>query len=135
MIELIKHVVELNYRNRALHPDYMSSVAYSREFKTIHLNIGRGAGKTTVIESLARPSDCLIVHNCRTMETLRRYRKFVCPINTIEGVILSANTLRGPIVKKYNWVWIDEPNLCDDMADINRIYEIIDADLFIMLGE
>ena len=133
MIELIQNAVKLNYQNR---PDtnIMSPERYARDFKTIHLNVGRGSGKTSAIEALARPTDLLIVHNYNTAETLRS-RNFICPINTIEGVLMSANTLRGRNVKKYHWVWIDEPNLCDNVVDINKIYETVEADLFIKLGE
>ena len=133
MIELIKHAVDLNYQNQ--NRQDTQPERYAREFKTIHLNVGRRSGKTTAIEALARPTDLLLFPNYHTMETLRSRHYFLCPINTIEGVLLSANTLHGRIIKKYNWVWIDEPSLCDDVVDINRIYETIDADLFILLGE
>ena len=142
MIELIRHSVKLNYNNRLNHlndcmnrPDLITKTQHAREFKTIHINVGRRSGKTTAIESLARPTDLMIVHNYHTMKVLNGRNNFICPINTVSGVVLASNGLKGKIIKKYDWVWIDEPSLCDDAVDINEIYKTIDADLFILLGE
>lgn len=139
MIELIRHAIAANLVSRQKLPEYVEKSVgqneFASDFKTIHLNVGRRTGKSTAIMTLARKSDLIVVHN----EDSKRRLKYENPhclatFNSIHDVVLGSIGLRGNIpARTFDYVWIDEPNLCD--YDINLIYEHTRANLYIKLGE
>lgn len=138
MIELIKHAIKLNsmnYEMKQRQSTMMHQVAYAMDFKTIHLNVGRRTGKSTAMMTLARKSDLIVVHNEEVKRRLKHeYPHCLATINSIHDVVLGSVGLRGNIpARTFDYVWIDEPNLCD--YDINLIYEHTRATLYIKLGE
>ena len=139
MIELIKHAIKIHEDNLSKLDMYrlecsMGTENFQQEFKTIHLNIGRITGKSFAASMLARPQDLIITHNtARADSFIKQYP------NTLAGVIpirkLFPDRGRNTEHYIYDWVWIDEPSLCDDFYDINQVYTTIQANLFIKLGE
>lgn len=71
-------MVAANYDHRmhlhASHEHMMSDEHFAREFKTLHFDIGRQVGKTSLILELARPSDMIVVHNRATQHRLLQIR-------------------------------------------------------------
>lgn len=145
MIELVQHTISfVESRNAKIDSvkDYLSKSHLNREFKTIHLNVGRCSGKTHTICTLARKDDLIVVAN----EAIKRrlisdYPYCLATIGTISEIIINLGSglyigiqSRG-MDHYFPRVWIDEPYLCDDYKDINALYDLIDADLFIRLGE
>lgn len=136
MIELIQHAIviqqeriaELSFNGLEGH---LGQRAFNREFKTIHINIGRRVGKTFAIGSLAKLGDLIIVHNVGTKDRMiHDYPRCNAGICTISDLIENLS-----VTQKFDYIWIDEPNLCENYKDINSIYDILDANLFIKLGE
>lgn len=136
MRELLDHAIQLNYLNRPLVKTHLNPIEYAKEFKTIHINIGRRSGKTHLIMSTARENDLVIVSSyIHKMQLLECFPYFLGTIQSMPEIILSAYGLRGkvkPIV--CDRVWIDEPALCEQYNNGSSIHERIDANLYIKLG-
>lgn len=138
MKHLILSAIELNLRLREINPETekcFEMVRFAREMKTIHINVGRKSLKSSTIALLSRPSDLIIVHDQNAKHNFIHNSPCCCStIKCIDEVVSSADTLRGRIVKKYDYVWIDEPELCEDHKDTNILYKVLSANLFIKLG-
>lgn len=76
---------------------------YVREFRTVHISMGRRIGKTEYILSHHREHDLLIVHNEQMKKDCYRYG--------VTADVLTPRELKGDL-SKYHWIWIDEPRLC-----------------------
>jgi len=116
--------------------------AFAREFKTLHLDLGRQVGKTTAIKELSRPNDLIIVHNRATIDcSYRGFDNVIAP-HQLDNLIFSHRigyTRRNPL--RFGYVWIDEPLMCEKSmysfgnSLISLLTSEIEADLFIKLGE
>lgn len=142
MIELIKHAIASNLNNRQKLPEYaekyVNQSQFVREFKTIHLSVGRRTGKSIAMVTLAREGDLIIVHNEETKRRLKyEYPHCLATINSIYDVVLGSLGLRGPIPPRiFDYVWIDELHLCERSGyKIDHVYEKTRANLYIKLGE
>lgn len=118
-------------RLHASHEHMMSPEHFAREFRTIHFNIGRIVGKTSLILEMARPSDLIIVHNRERQLQLHHDR------GDCRAHIASIHDVTSPMYHQYmdihdSYVWIDEPGL---MKDVNMVYSRVRAGLYIKLGE
>lgn len=102
---------------------------YVREFRTIHINMGRRIGKTHYILNHYREHDLIIVH-----DEQMKYHLNGC------GVIATIKTpreLKGDL-RQYHWIWIDEPRLCSrQTGGMGWLYgaKFSSDSLVIMLGE
>lgn len=132
----IENVINISVMDRC-----MSRQNFNREFRTIHVNFGRRTGKTQTIAALSRPTDLVIVHN---EETKKHFPRCNAEVKTISEVIrhiqpspwrTSCSCRCSEYVKKYEYVWIDEPALCMKFLDSYKAFYELDAQLFIMLGE
>lgn len=137
IIKIIKLMIELNESVRNQLSDiakkHIKRSHFNREWGTIHINPGRRTGKTAAMCTLARTNDLIIVHNHATKNTLiRNNPDCLAMIYTISEIINPINKGFG---HKFDYVWIDEYNLCENLYDTNQLYELIDANLFIKLGE
>lgn len=125
MKQLIETLIRLNaenpYRRNIQH---LSECAANQEYRAIHLDYGRVTGKTSAMLEMATDEDLIIVHNARTRDRLRQ--------QTHTRVIAASefDEMVRP-VKKYRYVWVDEPAGC--MPHIRQLYALT-ADLFILLG-
>lgn len=137
MQDLIKLAVKKNFEARDKYEHMqqtMSKVAYSREFKTVHIDIGRATGKTTAINDLVRPTDLVIVPN---MGMQSHYESWCVSALTLDTILLNERRFMGC---SYDYVWIDEPAMCNRVTRltcsdaISCIYDIIDANIFIKIG-
>lgn len=131
--KLINDVIKGNFATQQMFSHLkreLSIVEFAREYKTVHINIGRQTGKTSTIMSMARPGDVVVVYNDVYVRQLLSEYNHV-QICTVDDIIRSQ-TSGGRFIKKYNYVWIDEPGLIEN---INYIYSYIDADIFIKIGE
>jgi len=129
LAQIIKQLVTLNYNYRdASDESCLSECEYRREFKTVRVNPGRKTGKTTAIKELARPRDLIIVPNRCISQVMRLEGHIPCEITTIDECAPSRMALF-----RFNWVFVDEPKA--GRVNINYVYETIDADIYIILGE
>jgi hypothetical protein len=133
----------------------------NKDSNTIHINTGRRTGKTTSIFKLARESDLIVVHSLyykynlmsnfrnnlakiTTPEDLIKDIKYIYPYNMVPPSTMYIKKF------KYNYIWIDEPYLCEHTFNryfkdsnfnllvpnfLDTIYNYFDADKFILLGE
>ena len=140
---LVNAAIELNARNRRVEFRLaMSPTEYAFQFCTVHLNVGRGSGKSSVITRLAQVDDVIIAHNYQAAESFKRGK-----VST-PATILAASYLDGPRwlsheedrrARSARRIFIDEPRLVDRAASLERIYSLlvnqqIDQ-TFILLGE
>lgn len=146
MIELIKRAIEVNNRNLEWVKENKANLcneALMSEFLTIHINAGRRTGKSSAIGTLARKGDLIVVHDERTKETFRRHgpaclAKVVSIREALEPMMdfmCQGPNAYAPISKPFHeYVWIDEPGMCDNLYDINMLYKVLIARLFIKVG-
>ena len=114
IIEIMEMMIELNLMNRLrcgqiaatkLPPDL-----WSKEFCTVHCNVGRCSGKTSFIKQAAKIGDLIVV---QYVENKTHF------INSSAKVI-SANEVTGE-TESYNFIYVDEPG---------EVFKIIDRDVF-----
>jgi len=127
-------MVAANYDHRmhlhASHEHMMSDEHFAREFKTLHFDIGRQVGKTSLILELARPSDMIVVHNRATQHRLLQIRG-ACRASIVTPTEVEPYRIYRNLGDSY--VWIDEPSVIGNAVDM--LYQRIRAGLFIKLGE
>ena len=102
---------------------------YVREFRTVHISMGRRIGKTHYILNHYRHSDLIVVPN--ESAKVAYSRRGVC------APVLTPRELKGDL-SKYHWIWIDEPRLCArDTMGMGWFYgaKFSSDSLVIMLGE
>lgn len=139
MIELIKFAISANDQLRTRVPKdietYLHILEYSREYKTVHINIGRCTGKTHAIMTLSRKNDLVIAHTEQTKShLLRTYPEFLGTIETISTI--HRRVFDRPNNRtSYDYVWIDEPRLIEKFGSIGDIYRYAHANIYIKLGE
>lgn len=143
MIELIKHAIKLNKENRdrlekeGLFP--ISLEVVNKEFRTIHVNIGRRTGKTRAMMTLARKDDLIIVHSEFHKSTIRRdYPNCLATIITPSMLSGFSPSYVYWAKDKFDYVWFDEPKLItrsNSGYNHGMIFSSINANLFIKLGE
>ena len=131
MKEIFDMMVALNFDNRnSLHPSNINSMhpaEFAKEFKTIHMNMGRQTGKTSLMLDLARPTDLIIVPTMAMVDSLY-HRSGTC-----RAQIVTFSSVFRRRFHNVGYAWVDEPSLYG--KDFNFLYSHIDAELFIKLGE
>jgi len=137
MIELINAAITANLQQRVKNESrrsFLDPAIYARECKTVHINIGRQTGKTTAIAQLCRANDLIVFSNTNIADMFRHANNNVSRFATV----VTINQLRNMFNTHnlcFDYVWIDEPNMCENKVDTNLIYEYVAADLFVKLGE
>lgn len=126
-------MVSANFDHRfKLHPsceNMISPASFAREFKTIHLNVGRQTGKTSMMMELARPSDLIVTSTLSMLDHLYQIR------GKCRAEIVTVSSLRYVRYRDLgnSWVWMDEPSFFN--GSINEVYNRVQAGLYIKLGE
>lgn len=138
MIELINCVIRMHGElpKKSGVPDFATyAPIYNREYKTIHLNIGRQSGKTYSMMQLARRGDLIIVHNEDTRRRLiQNYPNCLAEIITTGGIgrTYGYATFAYRTQHSFDRVWVDEPSL-HNVRELHLVWELT-SKLFILLG-
>lgn len=140
--EIVQQAIAANVELRASRPEFQHRFYhpehYAKECCTVHINIGRGVGKTEYIIKHARPWDAVVVHN----ETMRREmmrRSIQCEVFTAGE--LERESLGAIRSLRYNkpprTVYVDEPRGCGCRA-LDFAYRLFAGhpdQTFLFLGE
>lgn len=135
---LVEQAIELNDGLRKLSYEYrkmLSPEQYAKEFGTIHIHVGRRAGKTQYIRDYITAKDCAVVPSRQMGRVLSD------ALERLADVFYASqlNGLKSEYAgRRYNIIYIDEPKLCADYGHIADIYANLIRDYdqrVIMLGE
>lgn len=97
--------------------------AYVSEFRTIHLGYGRRIGKTRYIVDTAVEGDVILLG-----------RAILKQLYTTKADILISSGIKKDVDKRYNTIFVDEPNLHHDLkVALSRLVKDYDQTV-IMVG-
>ena len=120
-----KRIRDLNYS--AFHS--LPHSQYLKQFCTIHIDIGRGVGKTTYITENATTNDLVIVHSRNAGCDIFKKRTY------LGGILWGIDGMNEVTLCNVNFVYVDEPSLL--MIDLDDVYHLfaVHNPTFILLGK
>jgi hypothetical protein len=135
--DVIKLAIEENKRNRSLFPETKKVYDKSQwlcNFCTIHINVGRGSGKTDYIQYNLKDNDIAIFPS-RRMSIVSPLDKSKIYSNLDE----LKDAFYGDELDNVEYVYIDEPKMSFNVFGEDEIYNIFSGcegePTFILLGE
>lgn len=95
--------------------DKMELLPYQhvREFRTVHLSYGRRTGKTRHILTHATSKDVVLIPSTRFVELYRHLEKDRYP-----DIYSGSQVLKQKEVLRYPVIWVEEPVLHENLADV-----------------
>lgn len=138
--EIVDAAIAVNVANRNKFRDVssgMTRIQYAREFGTVAINLGRGAGKTRYIKTHARPWDVIIAPTVRMLESLDG-RDAACATFVAEDFSFPGHRFRGmrPRQLAARTIYIDNASSIDRRT-LDSIYETLafyPEQTFVLLG-
>ena len=126
---------EYNYSNRSVEAESCSDVVrYYSMYCTVHVNVGRGSGKTKYIVDNAEKNDVIFTfsqNSKKTFSELSKTKNIFCDVRECVGLDL----------EDIDFVYVDEPKICLEkyfynIFDIYRLFRSTKKEItFILLGE
>ena len=131
--EILKLLIQMNREIHFAHSietmSYISPLHYVKNFGTIHLDVGRGVGKTKFISDNATMDDLVIAH--------RYTRQIGYDFSRTNMMYPYDNYHKYRAHKPFSKIWIDEPDLLsENMAydDVVRLLIKNYDQMIILLG-
>ena len=140
LTEIIRRTIARNQQScEQEYRDWTSQLYYDVSFKTIHINAGRRSGHTSAIIELCRHSDVVIQPNYELSRTFERNCVVKPTIVSASALINEYDKRRGVPCREYDYVWVDEPAMCErvscgNLQFMKSVYELFPAKLYILLG-
>lgn len=140
---VIDELVALNLSFRSLLPEgtreSMTASQFAYDFCTVHVNIGRGTGKTEYMKRTLFEGVVVVVHDNRTRMRLLKETKGANGAYIVNGGNANPVAFGADLsIRRPTFIIIDEPHLISDEV-IETIYNIVARrdmeQVFILLGE
>lgn len=140
---VIDELVALNLSFRSLLPEgtreSMTASQFAYDFCTVHVNIGRGTGKTEYMKRTLSEGVVVVVHDNQTRMRLLKETKGANGAYIVNGGNANPVAFGADLsIRRPTFIIIDEPHLISDEV-IGTIYNIVARrdmeQVFILLGE
>jgi len=132
--KILRMAIDENFKNRVKYRHLKPSMRpyeWLSSFCSIHIDIGRGTGKTHYILNNYRPYDVILA--TRTMKEVMDSRGMDTS-NVYSSVEAMEKGFLGTTIREYpRFVYIDEPELIPDIERVYRLFLNMDT-TFIFLG-
>lgn len=136
--KLVDDAIEFSKNNRRCYGG-ISLELLAKQICTVHINLGRGTGKSSYIHQRSSKNDLIVVPNYHKKEEMLKRGNS----STILTPMEIERTLRGNALLFDN-IWIDEPKMCfsrnieDRIISLSHLYFLCAKNVdqtYILLGE
>jgi len=140
---LVDSAIALNIDMRTklrLAPKTLSPANFAAEFCTVHVNVGRGSGKSSYILNRSQPGDSIVVPDTNMLKEFRLWDIGGKLGKTDRHVhIAAASTMMSApkFAAKHSTIWVDEPRHVERYVTLDRLYRELAIGYehtFILLG-